>query len=107
MSQLNSSGHLSLTVVQDQEAQYNLLLALQVELLSVIKDGVSAREIYLHAVSYVRDKNPDLEKYFVKNLGFGVSLALVIIKSLNIPPCRRGSSFVIPLTFYHPRTHGC
>jgi nucleosome binding factor SPN SPT16 subunit len=106
MSPMNSSGHLSLTVMQDQEAQYNLLLALQVELLSMIKDGVSARAVYLHAVSYVKDKMPDLEKYFVKNVGFGVSVALVIIESLNILSCRRGSSFVIRLTFYHPRTHG-
>ncbi|KAF8228962.1 FACT complex subunit SPT16 [Tricholoma matsutake] len=58
----------------DQEARYNLLLALQTELLSTIKNGVSAREAYLHAVSYIKDKLPELEKHFVKNIGFGTGV---------------------------------
>jgi nucleosome binding factor SPN SPT16 subunit len=55
-------------------------LALQAELLSTIKDGVSAREVYQHAVSYIKNRKPELEKHFVKNVGFGVrgtSLMLV------------------------------
>ena len=62
----------NISVIQDQEAQYKLLLSLQSELLSFMKDGVSARDVYQHAVSYVRSNMPDLEKNFVKNLGFGV-----------------------------------
>jgi len=61
--------------IQDQEAQYNLLLALQADLLSFIKDGLSARDVYQHAVNYVKVNMPDLEKYFVKNIGFAVSFA--------------------------------
>jgi len=53
------------------------LLALQTELLSTIKNGIPAREVYLHAVSYIKDKMPELEKYFVKNIGFGVSLVFL------------------------------
>jgi nucleosome binding factor SPN SPT16 subunit len=37
-----------------------------------MKDGVSARDVYLHAVSYIKDKKPELERHFVKNVGFGV-----------------------------------
>lgn len=37
-----------------------------------MKDGVLAREVYQHAVNFVKDKQPDLEKYFVKNIGFAV-----------------------------------
>ncbi|RDB21018.1 FACT complex subunit SPT16 [Hypsizygus marmoreus] len=58
----------------DQEAQYNLLLSLQSEMLSTIKDGVSAREVYQHAISYVKGKIPELEKHFVKNVGFGMGI---------------------------------
>ncbi|KAK7043799.1 FACT complex subunit spt16 [Paramarasmius palmivorus] len=58
----------------DQEAQYNLLLGLQSELLSYIKDGVTAKDVYQHALSYVKEKKPDLEKNFVKNLGFGTGV---------------------------------
>jgi nucleosome binding factor SPN SPT16 subunit len=36
-------------------------------------DGVSAREVYQHALSIIREKRPEYEKNFVKNLGFGVT----------------------------------
>lgn len=37
-----------------------------------MKDGAVARDVYMHAVSFVREKKPDLEKHFVKNIGFSV-----------------------------------
>jgi nucleosome binding factor SPN SPT16 subunit len=58
--------------IQEQEATYNLLLTLQSELLTTMKDGSTARDAYQHALSVVRDKKPELEKHFVKNIGFGV-----------------------------------
>ncbi|KAG7092167.1 hypothetical protein E1B28_008536 [Marasmius oreades] len=58
----------------DQETQFNLLFALQSELLSYIKDGVTARDAYHHALSYVMEKRPELEKNFVKNIGFGIGI---------------------------------
>jgi nucleosome binding factor SPN SPT16 subunit len=51
-----------------------LLLSLQSELVKTIKDGVAAREVYQHALSFVKSKKPELEKHFVKNLGFGVMM---------------------------------
>ncbi|KAH6871120.1 FACT complex subunit SPT16 [Coprinopsis sp. MPI-PUGE-AT-0042] len=53
---------------QDQEAQYNLLLSLQQEMVSFIKDGVQAKEVYQHALDFVKERHPELEKHFVKNL---------------------------------------
>ncbi|KAJ7286043.1 FACT complex subunit SPT16 [Mycena rebaudengoi] len=58
----------------EQEAQYSLLLALQQELLTKIKDGISARDAYQHALSYVKEKSPELEKNFQKNIGFGTGV---------------------------------
>lgn len=60
-------------VHQEQEEIYNLLLLLQTDLLSKLKDGAAVRGIYQHALSFIKDKKPSLEKNFVKNLGFGVS----------------------------------
>ncbi|KAK2467068.1 hypothetical protein APHAL10511_001326 [Amanita phalloides] len=57
-----------------QAKQYNLLFSLQTELLSFIKDGVSARDIYQFTVNYVREKNPELEKHLVKNIGFAMGI---------------------------------
>lgn len=40
-----------------------------------MKDGTSVRDVYQHAVSYVKSNMPDLEKNFVKSIGFGVILS--------------------------------
>ena len=48
-------------------------MSLQAELLHKLKDGVVARDVYLHALSYIKEKKPELEKHFVKNIGFAVS----------------------------------
>lgn len=39
-----------------------------------MKDGKTLRDVYQFALEYVREKQPDLEKSFVKNLGSGASL---------------------------------
>jgi nucleosome binding factor SPN SPT16 subunit len=38
-----------------------------------LKDGAVVRGIYQHALSFIKDKKPSLEKNFVKSIGFGVS----------------------------------
>ncbi|KAJ7236734.1 FACT complex subunit SPT16 [Mycena haematopus] len=58
----------------EQEAQYDLLLKLQQELLTKIKDGISARDAYEAAFTFIKEKQPELEKNFVKNIGFGTGL---------------------------------
>lgn len=57
------------------------MLSLQSELLSFIKDGVISRDVYHHALSFVRQKDPNLEKHFVKNIGFGVSILYTLYLS--------------------------
>ena len=43
-----------------------------------MKDGSVARDLYQHALSYVKKHRSDLEKHFVKNIGFGVSHAILV-----------------------------
>ncbi|KZT03503.1 FACT complex subunit SPT16 [Laetiporus sulphureus 93-53] len=59
---------------KEQEAIYSLLLSLQAEVLAQLKDGAIARDVYNHALSYVKDKKPELEKHFVKNIGHGMGM---------------------------------
>lgn len=66
------------TLLQEQESVYNLLLNLQAEILQRMKDGSVARDLYQHALSYVKKHKPDLEKHFVKNIGFGASTQIRI-----------------------------
>jgi len=47
--------------------------------MSFIKDGVIARDVYQHALTLIRHKKPDLEKNFVKSIGFGVCIIIHII----------------------------
>ena len=48
------------------------MVALQTELLSRMKEGAAAKELYQFALSYVKEKNSDLESHFTKNIGHGV-----------------------------------
>ena len=41
--------------------------------MTVLKDGTTARDVHQHALAYVKEKKPELEKNFVKNVGHGVS----------------------------------
>lgn len=61
-----------LTFFQEQESIYGLLFNLQTELMQKLQDGVVARDVYQHAVSYIREKKPELEQHFVRSVGFGV-----------------------------------
>ena len=47
-------------------------MSLQADLLSFIKEGVTGRDVYQHALNFVKEKKPELEKHFVKNVGHGV-----------------------------------
>jgi nucleosome binding factor SPN SPT16 subunit len=93
--------------VQEQEAIYNLLVSLQAHLLKVIKDGVTAREAYQQALAYVKDKNPDIEQRFVKNIGFGVPMVLLVLSAyVDTAPNRWVWSSVTPLICFRPRMPG-
>ncbi|KAG8920577.1 FACT complex subunit spt16 [Tulasnella sp. 417] len=57
-----------------QEQQYELLLTLQSEALTKLKDGTVAREVYQHVINTVKAKSPELEKHLPKNVGWGMGL---------------------------------
>ena len=48
------------------------MVSLQSEVVREMRDGRTLRDMYQFVVEYVRKKEPDLEKHFVKNLGSGV-----------------------------------
>jgi nucleosome binding factor SPN SPT16 subunit len=37
---------------------------------------VSARDIYQFALNYIKERQPELEKHLVKNIGFAVCLGI-------------------------------
>ncbi|KAK2615761.1 hypothetical protein N8I77_002490 [Diaporthe amygdali] len=57
-----------------QESNYKFLLTVHNLILKEIRDGAVAKDVYSKALSYVKSKKPELEKHFVKNVGFGIGL---------------------------------
>ncbi|KAF8919602.1 FACT complex subunit SPT16 [Mucidula mucida] len=101
------SSNIARTFIVDptpsQEEQYNLLLALQVEMVSFIKDGVIARDVHQHALSYIAEKKPELEKHFVKNCGFGTGVEFrdssYLLSSKNTRKLRKNMVIILGLGF--------
>jgi nucleosome binding factor SPN SPT16 subunit len=56
-----------------QQKNYTFLLDVQRKVLESMKEGVLIKDVYNRAIDFIRNKRPELEKKFVKNLGFGVS----------------------------------
>ncbi|KAF9205553.1 FACT complex subunit spt16 [Haplosporangium sp. Z 27] len=57
-----------------QEKNYTFLLDVQRKILDTMKEGVLIKDVYNRALDFIRNRRPDLEKKFVKNLGFGTGL---------------------------------
>lgn len=78
-----------------------MLLALQTELLQVMKDGTPARDVYNHALSYIKEKKSDLEPHFLKSIGFGMGLefrdSTYLLSSKNARRLRSGMVFCLAL----------
>lgn len=56
-----------------QQKNYTFLLDVQRKVLDAMKEGVPIKDVYNRALDFIRNRRPELEKKFVKNLGFGVS----------------------------------
>lgn len=59
---------------KEQEQNYSFLLSLQKKVLESIKEGVKCKDVYNVCTQYVKSKRPDLEKYLVKNIGWGIGV---------------------------------
>ena len=57
-----------------QENNYKLLLAVHETVIKEIKEGIMAKDLYNKALGIIRSKKPDLEKYFLKNIGGGIGI---------------------------------
>lgn len=57
-----------------QEKNYEFLMEVQDRVLNSIREGVKIKDIYQKAVALIKQKRPDLEKNFIKNVGFGMGI---------------------------------
>ncbi|KAI0709021.1 FACT complex subunit SPT16 [Earliella scabrosa] len=88
---------------KEQEAIYSLLVSLQSEMLSRLKDGVIAKDMYQHALAYVRERKPELEARFAKNIGHGMGMEFrdgsYVLSAKNGRKLRTGMVFNLVLGF--------
>jgi nucleosome binding factor SPN SPT16 subunit len=56
------------------EKNYDFLLQVQKKVISLLNPGVVASSIYKDVLEYIRTERPELEKHFVKNVGWSIGL---------------------------------
>jgi len=88
---------------KSQEGNYKFLLAVHNLIIKEIRDGVVVKDVYAKALKLVKDKKPELEKHFLKNVGFGVGLETkdptLILNAKNGRTLRDGMTLCITTGF--------
>lgn len=88
---------------KSQESNYKFLLAVHNLILKEIRDGAVIKDVYNKAYSFVRSKKPDLEKHFLKNVGFGIGLEnkdpTLILNGKNTRTLKDGMTLVVTTGF--------
>ena len=59
---------------KEQELNYKTLVAVHETVLKAIRDGISGRDVYNKALAALKSKKPDLEKSFLKYVGYGIGI---------------------------------
>ncbi|KAI9304410.1 FACT complex subunit-domain-containing protein [Cunninghamella echinulata] len=86
-----------------QEKNYEFLLELQHRVMETIRDGVKIKDIYLTALSYIKNKRPDLEAHFTKNAGFAMGIEFresnYVLNSKNLRELKSGMVLNVSIGF--------
>ncbi|CCX06472.1 FACT complex subunit-domain-containing protein [Pyronema domesticum] len=59
---------------KSQEKYYGFLTDLQWRVLTELRDGAVCKDIYNKAIQTIKSKHPELEKHFLKTIGFGIGI---------------------------------
>lgn len=88
---------------KSQESNYRLLSAVHSLVLKEVRDGATCREVYAKAQAYVKSKKPELEKHFVKNIGYGIGLenkdSTLVLNAKNSRSLKDGMTLCITTGF--------
>jgi nucleosome binding factor SPN SPT16 subunit len=88
---------------KSQESNYKFLLAVHNMILKEIRDGVVVKDVYNKAYNLVKSKKPELEKHFVKNVGYGIGLetkdTTLILNGKNTRTLKDGMTLCVTTGF--------
>ncbi|KAI1308574.1 FACT complex subunit SPT16 [Xylaria venustula] len=86
-----------------QESVYKTLHTAHNIVLKEIRDGAVAKDVYNKALGYIKSKKPDLEKHFVKNVGWGIGIeskdTSLILNGKNARSLKDGMTLCITTGF--------
>ena len=88
---------------KSQESNYKFLLVVHNLILKEIRDGVAVKDVYSKALSLIKSKKPELEKHFLKNVGYGIGLEskdpTLVLSAKNSRTLRDGMTLCITTGF--------
>lgn len=88
---------------KSQESNYKFLLSVHNMILKGIRDGVVVKDVYSKALGLIKSKKPELEKHFLKNVGYGIGLEnkdpTLVLNAKNQRTLRDGMTLVITTGF--------
>lgn len=88
---------------KSQESNYKLLYMIHNTIIKEIRDGMAAKDVYHKALSIIKSKKPEMEKHFLKNVGWGVGLEnkdpTLILSAKNQRTLKDGMTLIINTGF--------
>lgn len=88
---------------KSQESNYKLLCMIHNTIIKEIRDGMTAKDVYAKATSILKAKKPEMEKHFLKNVGWGVGLETkdptLVLSAKNQRTLKDGMTLVINTGF--------
>jgi len=88
---------------KSQESNYKFLLVVHNLILKEIRDGVAVKDVYNKALSLIKSKKPELEKHFLKSVGYGIGLEnkdpTLVLSAKNSRTLRDGMTLCITTGF--------
>jgi nucleosome binding factor SPN SPT16 subunit len=88
---------------QSQESNYKFLMEVHQLILSNLKEGAVAKDVYQKALALVKAKKPELEKHFVRNVGAGIGIEqrdpTLVLNAKNTRTLKDGMTLMITTGF--------
>lgn len=89
---------------KSQESNYKLLTLIHNTIMKEIRDGMLAKEVYAKAIGIIKSKKPDMEKHFLKNVGWGIGLEnkdpTLVLNAKNQRSLKDGMTLIINTGFH-------
>lgn len=88
---------------KSQESNYKLLCMVHNSIIKDVRDGMLAKDIYNKALGIIKAKKPEMEKHFLKNVGWGVGLEnkdpTLVLNAKNQRTLKDGMTLIINTGF--------